>query len=137
MNLFWRDWGKARPVDDSAAGFHLLPFHCLDVAAVGVAYLNAAPDLRRWLASRLGISEQALVAWVGFWLCLHDLGKFSQAFQGQRAALVEQLQSLAPTRGYSERHDTLGRVAWTKVLEPVAIADQWLDPQTQDCGLKA
>ncbi len=66
MGSFWLYWGKARPVDGSDAAFHLLPYHCLDVAAVATTYLSAVHALRRWLASKLGVaSEEALVAWAG------------------------------------------------------------------------
>lgn len=131
MNTFWNYWGKARPVEGSAAAFHLLPYHCLDVAAVGTAYLDAAPGLRRWLTSEIGAAcEKELVAWVSFWLCLHDLGKFSEAFQSQRAELFEHLRGRPPRNAYNERHDTLGRVAWTKVVEQTALDEAWLGPQT-------
>ncbi len=34
--LYYRYWGKARPDAENAGGpaYHLLPYHCLDVAAV-------------------------------------------------------------------------------------------------------
>jgi len=130
---YFRYWGKARPTVDSTAAMHLLPYHCLDVAAVGVAYLGAAPALRRWLAGALGVvSDEQLVPWMSFWLCLHDLGKFSEAFQGQRADLFEQFRQRAPCKPYNERHDTLGRVVWTQRLEQVAIDESWMGPQTED-----
>ncbi len=133
MNSFWLYWGKARPVEDSKAQFHLLPYHCLDVAAVASAYLGAAHGLRQWFAKTLGVtSEQDLVAWVSFWLCLHDLGKFAEAFQGQRPDLFEHLRGRSPRKSYTERHDTLGRVAWTKLLEQAAIDESWMGPQTED-----
>ncbi|WP_309639634.1 CRISPR-associated endonuclease Cas3'', partial [Methylibium sp.] len=140
MNSSWCYWGKARPVEGSEAAFHLLPYHCLDVAAVAAAYLEAAPGLRRWLANKLGVaSEEALVAWVSFWLCLHDLGKFSEAFQSQRPDLFEELRGRQPVKRYTERHDTLGHVAWTKLVEQAAIDDAWLGEQTVDhlSGLNA
>lgn len=126
-------WGKARPASDSAASCHLLAYHCLDVAAVGAAYLQAAPGLHRWLCEALGVPRESdLVAWLSFWLCLHDLGKFSEAFQGQRAALFESLRGRCPARAYNVRHDTLGRVVWSELLEQVAIDDDWLGPLTED-----
>ena len=138
MYDFWRYWGKARPVEGSTAGVHLLPYHCLDVAAVGAAYLEAAPGFRRWLAINLGVeSEPDLVAWASFWLCLHDLGKFSEAFQGQRPDVFERLRGRAPAKEYNVRHDTLGRVVWTELLEQVALDDEWLGPLTDDHGLGA
>ena len=140
MSTFWNYWGKARPAEGSTVAFHLLPYHCLDVAAVGTAYLDAAPGLRRWLANTLGVaSETDLVSWVSFWLCLHDLGKFAEAFQSQRADLFKDLRGRPPRKAYNERHDTLGRVAWTKVVEQTALDDAWLGTQTDEylLGLNA
>ncbi|MBA3771296.1 MAG: CRISPR-associated helicase Cas3' [Ramlibacter sp.] len=133
VNNSWLYWGKARPAEGSEAKFHLLPYHCLDVSAVAAAYLGAAPGLRRWLASSFGVaSEQDMVAWVSFWMCLHDLGKFAEAFQGQRSDIFHDLRGRAPRKAYNERHDTLGRVAWTDLLEQVAIDESWMGPQTED-----
>lgn len=135
---YFRYWGKARPAVDTTALMHLLPYHCLDVAAVGAAYLEAAPALRRWFAEKLGLADaHDLVPWVSFWLCLHDIGKFAEAFQGQRADLFEQMRQCAPGKSYTERHDTLGRVVWTQLLEQVAIDESWMGPQTEDHGLRA
>lgn len=133
MSSFWCYWGKAKPPDGSSVSMHLLPYHCLDVAAVGSAYLASAPGFRSWLAAELGVaSEDDLMAWLSFWLCLHDLGKFSEAFQGQRADLFETLRSRPPRMPYAERHDTLGWVAWRELLEQPAIEEAWLGPQTED-----
>ena len=136
----WHYWGKARPATDADAPFHLLAYHCLDVAAVGVAYLEAAPALRSWLTNALGLrSQESLVAWMSFWLCLHDLGKFSEAFQGQRPDLFKRLRGGDPTINYKVRHDTLGRAVWTELLEQVAVDESWLGPYTEDHldGLRA
>lgn len=133
MNGFWNYWGKARPTADASAAFHRLPYHCLDVAAVGSAYLSSTPSLRGWLARELGAAnEDDLVSWTSFWLCLHDLGKFSEAFQGQRDDLFNALRGRAPRMPYKERHDTLGWVVWRELLEPRAVDEAWLGPQTED-----
>ncbi len=34
LPLYFKYWGKA---EKDGAGYHLLPYHCLDVAAVGAA----------------------------------------------------------------------------------------------------
>ncbi len=36
-------WGKARPADAEAAAYHPLPWHSLDVAAVGIEMLERMP----------------------------------------------------------------------------------------------
>lgn len=124
-------WGKARPSADAACGYHLLAYHCLDVAAVGAAYVEAAPGLRRWWSQALGLQrEDALVPWVAFCLCLHDLGKFAEAFQGQREDLMHLLQARTPRRAYSVRHDTLGWMLWVERISRTASAEEWLGPDT-------
>jgi len=133
MSSYWHYWGKAKPSENMAALLHLLPYHCLDVAAVGSAYLAAAPGLRSWLAAKIGVAtEDDLVAWLSFCLCLHDLGKFSEAFQGQRVDLFARLRGRTPRLPYNERHDTLGWVAWRELLEQPALDEGWLGPRTED-----
>lgn len=135
MTSIWQYWGKARPNDLSSAPYHLLPYHCLDVAAVGVAYLHAVPRLRQWFMQALGLAdENALSAWMLFWLALHDLGKFSESFQSQRADVFRALRHRAPDPGkrYDVRHDTLGHLAWKELLEDRCIEDAWLGAQTED-----
>jgi len=35
-DIIYRYWGKARSGDETGPEYHLLPYHCLDVAAVGL-----------------------------------------------------------------------------------------------------
>ena len=44
-------WGKARPTEQGP-DLHLLPYHCLDVAAVGLVYLKRNPAFLSWLCQR-------------------------------------------------------------------------------------
>ncbi len=131
---FYRYWGKARPPVASAAAYHLLPYHCLDVAAVGRVFLQRSPGLWRWLSLGIGTNEETMLGWIGFWLALHDLGKFSEAFQGQCADVVTALRGASPhpARPYSVRHDTLGMVFWSQALFDRVIDEQWFGPNTDD-----
>ena len=132
---FYRYWGKARPSGDAVAAHHLLPYHCLDVAAAGRVYLNRAPGLRRWLAAAVGSSEEAVVDWVCFWLALHDLGKFSEAFQSQCPEAVLALRGRQPRlANYGVRHDTLGMVFWRQSLFDRVVVAEWFGPETEDHG---
>ncbi len=112
--LYFQYWGKARPGDDNSAGYHLLPYHCLDVAAVGVSYLRQSKVLLETFCTALNCSEAAFLSWAAYWFALHDLGKFSEAFQSQRPDLIQALKNRAPnpTKFYSERHDSLGYWLW-------------------------
>lgn len=135
---YFRYWGKARPAENVTAPFHLLPYHCLDVAAVGVVYLRRNASLRRLLMDALGVkSEQALSGWLAFWLALHDLGKFSEAFQSQRPDLFQQLRGRTPDpdKPYGGvRHDSLGMLTWRERLRTLACEEGWFGTDTADWG---
>ncbi|MEO8298967.1 MAG: CRISPR-associated helicase Cas3' [Burkholderiales bacterium] len=125
--LYFRYWGKARPDVEAVAQCHLLPYHCLDVAAVGVVYLRHHPALLAWLRQELGgLDDEALIAWLAFWLALHDLGKFSLSFQAQRSDLVESLHgSPGHARAANVRHDSLGLHVWQEHVQPRALDEGW------------
>jgi len=131
--IYFSYWGKARP-SEAEADMHLLAYHALDVAAVGDVYLQRSPAFLSWLAEQLGQTDlDATRAWVVFWLSLHDLGKFSISFQGQRADLVERLQGGVPASlgAAGMRHDSLGMAFWTLHLKPRADREAWFgqDPE--------
>lgn len=117
---FFRYWGKTHGDD-----YHLLPYHALDVAAVGCEYLKHHPRLRRFLAGALGVPEDLVAQWVGFFLALHDAGKFSEPFQSQQPALFQQLQIRQGRSNYTIRHDTLGYWAWLQWLVPLISREDW------------
>ncbi len=123
---FFAYWGKARPQEGSEAQ-HLLAYHALDVAAVGRVYLHHAPALMQWLRDQFDATDQALLDWFTFWLALHDLGKFSVGFQGQRADLVESLQGAPCVRRApaNVRHDSLGMQVWLEHVQPRAENQGW------------
>ena len=59
--------------------YHLLPYHCLDVAAVGRNYVDNNPRLKSLFTSHtLFANNPGLLP---FLLALHDVGKFSKPFQ--------------------------------------------------------
>lgn len=104
-------WGKAR-LADGGDRCHLLPYHSLDVAAVGWHLLDPRRPLAQRLASQLDLSPNVLRRFFVFLLGLHDLGKFARAFQGvarpEGVELVPPIERLA----YTERHDRLGALLW-------------------------
>lgn len=110
-------WGKADPAYPLEQKWHPLAYHCLDVAAVGVAYLEQS-SLLKSCCGLLRCSEREFLSWSAFLLALHDLGKFSEAFQSQRQDLILELQKRYPnlTKIYSERHDSLGFWLWDDYL---------------------
>lgn len=84
MPNYFRYWGKARKENEDGAPYHLLPYHCLDVAAVACAWWDTSTAIRRISLASFNCSESSqgqLRAWVLFFIALHDLGKFDLRFQ--------------------------------------------------------
>jgi CRISPR-associated endonuclease/helicase Cas3 len=104
-------WGKAR-ADGPGPAFHRLPFHCLDVAAVGAELLARDARWLRRIAALSGFSAESLRETVPYLLALHDLGKFAEPFQDLEPSIVERLQGGRTPRPWAQRHDTTGYVLW-------------------------
>lgn len=85
-------WGKANPHT-----FHLLQYHCLDVAAVAAVLTNTHSGT------------------LPFFTALHDLGKFTEAFQNLRPDLLLRLQHKTSSLKYITRHDTAGFHLWKEI----------------------
>lgn len=112
--IYFKYWGKAsRDGND----YHLLVFHCLDVAAVGYQLLSQSPSILSHLSKLMGMDEDDFLRWMVFFLVLHDLGKFADGFQNLRSDILNLLQIRNSQRGYAKRHDTLGYILWEKELK--------------------
>ncbi len=109
MKTYYRYWGKA---EKECKRYHLLPCHCLDVAAVGWLLLDPEKLLCQRLAAQLGIAPELLQRWLTFFLCLHDIGKFAIVFQGLVPGLSSDLIKPNDRKKYTERHDSLGYCLW-------------------------
>lgn len=109
MKVYYRYWGKT---EKDGKRYHLLPYHCLDVAAVGWLLLNPSKPLCRRLARQLEIEPEFLQRLVVFFLGLHDIGKFAVAFQGLVPGLSPDLIRSNDRKKYTERHDSLGYGLW-------------------------
>lgn len=116
-NLYRKYWGKARSDKENGANYHLLAYHSLDVAAVGWQLLAPDKPLCKQLANQLEVESEWLRQFFVFCLALHDLGKFSQAFQSLRQDLSVDLVKANPRMSYSERHDSLGFCLWQEILQ--------------------
>lgn len=139
-----RYWGKAGQESD----YHPLIYHQLDVAATGVALLDAMPQLHHRLAALSGLDPRSVLRWIGFFLAIHDLGKFSSAFQQLRKDLHPVQDS---AYFYTIRHDTLGHLAWRELFaeddqlierianwpegeDPIELIDAWVQCVTGHHG---
>ena len=132
-------WGKARPTvgQEHAAQWHLLDYHCLDVAAVGVEALRRLPALQALLSTRLGLAPEPTGHWVAFWLTLHDLGKFAESFQSQCPDVFIALRGRSPdpAKPYTLRHDSLGMLFWKDVLRDRVIDGSWFGANAEELAI--
>lgn len=133
VNKIFNYWGKADPNYQGEQKWHPLVYHCLDVAAVGFEYLNQETTFCDWICTQLQCDSTDGKKWVAFWLSLHDLGKFSEAFQSQKSELFEALQGRKPDpeKSYTERHDSLGQWLWCDYLTDQVIEDSWFGSSTE------
>lgn len=89
MAKYFKYWGKTDR--DDPCKYHLLPYHCLDVAAVGKTLLESHKLLRIRLSSALHMNEKDLIQLICFFLSIHDIGKFAEVFQNKQPDLREKL----------------------------------------------
>lgn len=80
-DIIYRYWGKVRPDHEAGPAYHLLPYHCLDVAAVASVWWDASPTIPRSFCYSASLTEDQVRAWVLFFIALHDYGKFDARFQ--------------------------------------------------------
>lgn len=90
---YFKYWGKAKQDgEESVANYHLLPYHCLDVAAVADKWLELSPVLLKRFALYLSVEPDLARRIVLFFVLLHDLGKFDGRFQHFREDIRQKLQ---------------------------------------------
>jgi CRISPR-associated endonuclease/helicase Cas3 len=120
---YFKYWGKAkRDPAQGGADYHLLPYHCLDVAAVGALLLGPEKQLTKDLAEFLDLKPDQVQSVFMFCLALHDLGKFASAFQKLYACQSEAL--LIPDcrkeyDGREYRHDRMGLFFWSSIQSDI------------------
>lgn len=120
---FYSYWGKAEKGDNSA--YHLLPYHSLDVAAVGLQLLKEHATLRNKLVALLGTDEDTCIALVALFLACHDIGKFSEGFQQLRCDIFAKLRRRRSNQQYRLRHDNLGYLLWQDHLRAELLDHNW------------
>lgn len=121
--------GKAQQ-PDAAVKIHLLPFHLMDVAAVGYQVLQAKPQLACDLADLLGLTIEEVEALLVFGLLMHDLGKMTSSFQSlfeEAGYVLVELPPGASYDGKNGRHDQLGYDVWKDTVLPKALAEHLQD----------
>lgn len=91
--LYYRYWGKARSDNEKGAAYHLLPYHCLDVAAVAEVWWRHSSALRQQFKQSMKTDENTAYAWLMFFISLHDLGKLDIRFQMKSPDSIDKLQT--------------------------------------------
>lgn len=85
--LAWQLWGKADPSRNAKDGptWHPLLCHMVDVASVARRMLQGAlpASVGDQFTAAMGLKREDALAWLCFWVALHDLGKVSPAFQAK------------------------------------------------------
>lgn len=112
---YMRYWGKARkPDSDYGDDYHLLVYHCLDVAACGYQLVMENRYHSADILGALGFSRQDAASWFAYFLTIHDIGKFARGFQQ-----LYQHPALVPPAGknYTARHDSLGFWLWNEHIQ--------------------
>lgn len=90
---YFKYWGKAKKDSEQpGADYHLLPYHCLDVAAVADKWLELSPVLLKRFILYLNVELDLARRIVLFFVLLHDLGKFDGRFQHFREDIRQELQ---------------------------------------------
>jgi CRISPR-associated endonuclease/helicase Cas3 len=122
----YKNWGKSDPAKNSAdRRYHLLVYHCLDVAASGNLLLREDPLLLKKLKEHLPLDDEQIISLVSFYLAIHDIGKFSERFQNLQPGLLVNLRGHDSTKSYSLRHDSMGFYLW-KALWGKIWDENWL-----------
>ncbi len=117
-------WGKAATTGNGIL-HHPLILHGLDVAMVGQQLLHVAPDWARRFQALKGLDSALVSGWLGFFLVIHDLGKFSEGFQNQVPELFTRLQGTFSSPRPALPHGDLGLLLWEKCVWPTALEENW------------
>jgi CRISPR-associated endonuclease/helicase Cas3 len=124
---FLRYWGKTNKSGDNKNDpYHLLAFHCLDVAACGYYIVkNNIFNINNMLR-KCGIADKEGATWIAWLFATHDIGKFARGFQ--KYALFPESPLVPPVSNLSaiERHDSLGFYLWNKLFESWCNEDNYI-----------
>ncbi|MDQ7832768.1 MAG: CRISPR-associated helicase Cas3' [Desulfovibrionaceae bacterium] len=104
-------WGKA---SKDSCQHHLLVYHCLDVAAVLEAILDADHILAKRFQALVPMPLADLIRLFRYFACLHDLGKFAPAFQVLRRDIIALLGGTIHEHPGCEHHTVIGRYLFNK-----------------------
>ena len=131
LEPYYSYWGKATGSSgEDPLLYHLLVYHCLDVAAVGRALLMKDHFLCEKIISPTlqpnnDAEKNRALDIISHLLALHDIGKFSGRFQNLRPDIMETLQGRTCENEYTVYHDDMGRLLFEEVLWKQVWAENW------------
>jgi CRISPR-associated endonuclease/helicase Cas3 len=123
VESYYKYWGKVKKRDAGGWDYHLLPYHCLDVAAVGY-YLSELLGIAEYIARKLKCEKAEIIPIITFLCVVHDIGKFSDGFQNQIPELVTKLKGVSLTTAYQEKHWSLGHRFWREYAGKIFDGDK-------------
>ncbi len=138
LEPYYNYWGKAAGSSgEDPLQYHLLVYHCLDVAAVGRTLLMKDQHLcEKIISSSLQpqneFEKDRALDIVAHLLALHDIGKFSGRFQNRRPDIMERLQGRTCENEYTVYHDDMGRLLFEEDLWKRAWAENWFGLNLSD-----
>lgn len=115
---YLRYWGKTnKHIENNSDAYHLLAYHCLDVAACGYYIIKYNIFNSKHKLCECNIKDtdaEKFIAWI---FATHDIGKFARGFQ--KYALFPDAPLVPPVSGIAalERHDSLGFYLWQLLIE--------------------
>ena len=131
LESYYPYWGKASGnSDENPLQYHLLVYHCLDVAAVGRTLLMKDHHLCEKIISPIlqrndEADKDRALNLITTLLALHDIGKFSGRFQNLRPDIMDTLQGRTCENGYTVYHDDMGRLLFEADLWKRAWSEDW------------
>jgi CRISPR-associated endonuclease/helicase Cas3 len=104
QSSYFKCWGKADRQNPQR--YHLLPYHCLDVAAVASVWWESSPSIRNAFLCPDNQNQDHLKAWALFFIALHDIGKFDLRFQ-RKAPHIWCLLQDSQKKSHLSKNDSL------------------------------
>lgn len=121
---YFRYWGKTRrPPVENLPDWHLLVYHCLDVAACGYQMAAANRFGLRDKLSSCGLEGSSALNWIAWLFAAHDIGKFARGFQRFASFPGSPLVPLLPGINAFCRHDSLGMYLWRELCNVWTMGD--------------
>lgn len=116
---YYRYWGKTGRAGAENDNYHLLPYHCLDVAACARQLVKQNQFGIAELLAKVGLGDDDGLRWFLWFTACHDIGKFANGFQ--KLVPHPNTPLVAPVARIIEkppRHDSMGFWLWNdKLLE--------------------